>query len=87
MITLVDKGVKAHILDKKEKAFLIPMAPRIPTMYYLPKNTKMLTIPPGRPIVSGINSITARIGKYIDFYLQPIVKKVPSYLKDTNDTI
>lgn len=43
--------------------------------------------PPGQPIVSGIDSVTARIGKYVDFHLQPLVRQVPSYLKDTGDTI
>lgn len=53
----------------------------------MPRIHKNPTCPPGRPIVSGINSITSRIGKYIDFYLQPIVSKTPSFLKDTSSTI
>lgn len=47
----------------------------------------MLPNPPGRPIVSGIDSVTSHIGRYIDFHLQPLVKSIPSYLKDTGDTI
>lgn len=31
--------------------------------------------------------MTSRIGRYIDFHLQPLVKSMPSYLKDTKDTI
>lgn len=56
-------------------------------MYYLPKVHKNATQPPGRPIVSGIDSVTSRVGRYIDFHLQPLVQSVPSYLKDTGDTI
>lgn len=75
------------ILDKKEKNLLIPLAPHIPLMYYLPKVHKDPVNPPGRPIVSGIDSVTSPIGHYIDFHLQPLVKLFPSYLKDTQVTI
>lgn len=57
------------ILDKKEKEFLIPLAPRIPIIYHLPKVHKDPTNLPGRLIVSGIDSVTLRIGRYIDHYL------------------
>lgn len=87
LVDLVDTGSQLGILDKKEKHFLIPVAPRISIIYYLPKVHKSVTQPPGRPIISGINSVTSRIGKYIDYYLQPIVKSIPSFLKDTRDTI
>lgn len=56
-------------------------------MYYLSKIHKSTTRPPGRPIISGIDSISSRIGRYIDFFLQPLVCQAPSYLKDTGDTI
>lgn len=35
------------ILDKKENKFLVPVAPRIPVMYYLPKVHKNVQHPPG----------------------------------------
>ena len=38
-----------------------------------------------RPIVSSCNSITERISQFVDRWLQPYVKKLPSYLKDTSD--
>lgn len=56
-------------------------------MYYLPKVHKNYLQPPGFPILSVIVSVTAHIRQYIDFYLQPLVKKIPSYLRDTNDII
>ena len=80
---LVERGLFEGILTVKEKCFLIPKAPRTPTIYYLPKLHKNPVCPPGRPIVSGIDSITSRVGRYIDFYLQPIVKRIPSYVKDS----
>lgn len=87
LVDLVDSGFQLGILDKKEKNYLVPVVPRIPIIYYLPKVHKNVTHPPGRPIISGINSVTSRIGKYIDFFLQPIVQSIPSFLKDTRDTI
>ena len=39
---------------------------------------------PGYPVVSSINCHTANILEYIDYHLQPIVKEISSYVKDTN---
>lgn len=60
---LIDKGFSKDLINKKEKAFLVPMAPRIPVIYFLPKILKSLDNPPGRPIISGLDSVTSRIGK------------------------
>ena len=40
---------------------------------------------PGRPVVSSVNCYTYTISKYVDFHLQPIVKNIPSYVRDTTD--
>lgn len=37
LVALVNRGYDRQILNKKEKAFLIPTAPRIPIIYQLPK--------------------------------------------------
>jgi len=43
--------------------------------------------PPAHPrhktIVSSINSATENMAQFLDHYLQPIVKNLPAYLKDT----
>lgn len=57
----------------------------MPVIYQLPKTHKNSETPPGRPIISGINSLTSRLGAYIDCFLQPIVITLPSHLKDTGD--
>ena len=54
---------------------------RAPIFYLLPKIHKPGT--PGRPIISGCNSPAANLSTYIDFYLKPIVKQLPSYIQDT----
>lgn len=65
---IVQRGTSLGILNKKESYFLVPKAPRVPIIYYLPKIHKSLTCPPGFPIVSGIDPITSRVGKYMDFF-------------------
>ena len=40
-----------------------------------------------RPIVSTVNSATANLAEFLDIYLQPIMKQLPAYLKDTTQFI
>ena len=40
-----------------------------------------------RPIVSSCNSATENISRFIHTYLQPAVKQLPSYIKDTKDFV
>ena len=49
-------------------------------MYFLKK-------PTARPIVSGCDGPTERISAYLDHWLQPQAKSLPSYIKDTKDII
>ena len=58
-------------------------SPRAPQFYMSPKIHKEVN--PGRPVVSSINCHTTNISKYVDYHLLPIAKKIPSYVKDTND--
>ena len=40
---------------------------------------------PGIPVISSINCHTSRISEFADYYLQPEVKKLKSYVKETTD--
>lgn len=62
---------------------MVPDAPVMPVQYQVPKVHKNAKHPPRRPNLSGINSLSTRLGEYIDVYLQPLVSKSPSYLKDS----
>ena len=61
--------------------------PKTPQLYLLPKIHKNKSPVPGRPIVSANSSPTERISQLADFFLQPLVSKTRSYVKDTTDFI
>lgn len=84
---VVNLGLKKGILNKKEAKYLVPEACRTPIIYALPKIHKDRTDPPLRPIVNGIESITARMAEYIDKYLQPAVQSTKAYLRDTKEIL
>lgn len=84
---LVKKGGEAGILNKKEARYLIPDSTKTPVIYYLPKIHKRLNKPPGRPIISGVDSLFSRLGEYIDQFLKPLVVKGKSYLRDRTQLI
>ena len=50
--------------------------------YLLPKIHKRLY---NVPVISNCGYYTENISSFLDFHLQPIAKKVKSYIKDTND--
>lgn len=43
--------------------------------------------PPGRPIGNGINSLTARMGQYIDYFIQPAIQQTTLYVRDTKHVL
>ena len=40
---------------------------------------------PGRPVISSVNCHTSRISEFVDYHLEPEIKKLKSYVKDTAD--
>ena len=58
---------------------------KTPEFHLLPKIHKAYN--PGRPVISSVNCHTSRMLEFVDCYLQPKVKKLKSYVKDTTDFI
>ena len=85
--SLIYWGYRTNALNAKEKAYLAPSVCRTPVIYTLPKIHKHPTIPPARPIVNGIGSVTSRLGEYLDKFLQPSVRDTKAFLKDTADLL
>ena len=54
-------------------------------MYFLKKIHK--NPPSARPIVSGCDGPTEKISAYLDHWLQPLAKSLPSYIKDTKEFV
>ena len=61
---------------------LIITTPRTLCIYFKPKIHKPNN--PGRPIVSACSCPTELISSYLDKVMTPIVKSLPSYIKDSN---
>ena len=85
---------KKFINRKQERYLRGENAPRARVLYLLPKIHKdpsswtiPFEIPPARPIVSDCNSETYATAEFIEFYLNPLSVKHPSYIKDTYDFI
>lgn len=75
-------------INRKEYKFLSKNLeqPRTPIFYGLPKIHKtFFTSPPLRPIISGFNSCTANLSKYLDSFLKFQARKCESYIRDTKD--
>ena len=64
---------------------LIITTPRTSCIYFLPKIHKPNN--PGRPIVSACSCPTELILSYLDKIMAPIVKSLPSYIKDSQHAL
>ena len=73
------------IISEQTYKFLSEGGKRTSIFYLLPKIHKNLVEPPGRPIVSSIDSPTERISMMLDIILQPLLTGTKSYIKDTPD--
>ena len=57
---------------------------RAPSFYGLPKIHKIFDLfPPSRPIVSGFDSCTCNLSKFVDSFLKSQGQKCKSYIRDT----
>ena len=87
--SLVTKLFSEKIISEDIFNYLNPSNHKIrtPIFYLLPKVHKK---PPegsifiGRPIISGCGGPTQQISEFLDYFLLPLVKNQPTYVKDTN---
>ncbi|CAJ0929934.1 unnamed protein product [Ranitomeya imitator] len=85
--TLIDRAFELGIINKGERDFIWVKHPVISTFYMLPKIHKDIHRPPGRPIVSSIGRLCEKACTYIDFFLQPLMLELPSYIRDSSHFI
>jgi len=77
----------AEYIDDKCKEYLCEFTPRTARFYLLPKIHKNIIPPPGRPIISANNCPTERISQFVDYFINPLVPEIKSYIKDTTDFV
>ncbi|CAJ0938138.1 unnamed protein product [Ranitomeya imitator] len=82
---VLDNALNTDLIDQDIYDFLTVKFPITPVMYILPKIHKSLVHPPGRPIVSGCDSILSKIGVFLDRILNPIASCAESFIRDTTD--
>ena len=70
-----------RLINKHTKDFLISHSPKIARLYLLPKLHKDGI--PRRPIVASNGSPTENITRFVDYFLQPLMVCMPSYIQDT----
>ena len=93
--TILEDLKNKRWLDQAQVNFLKPKPEARERIFYtLPKTHKKMDkwplaniIPPGRPIISDINSDSYRYAKYIHDCLKPLADIHPSYIKNTYDIL
>ena len=70
-------------IEEDKYNYLFPHRSPPARFYILPKIHKNKDNPPSRPIVSASSHPTERISEFVDFQLNHLVPKLPSYIKDT----
>ena len=78
----IEKAAANKVIDDELTELLLVDSPKPENIYLLPKIHKDIRAPTGRPICNTINSPTRILSKWVDMQLQPLVKTLPSYLKD-----
>ena len=79
----VNRMHKEKLVNDKTNQYLIESDVKPGRFYILPKVHKPGN--PGRPIVSSNSHPTERLSHFVDYHLQPLVHKLPSFVEDTND--
>ena len=81
----IDDMLKSNYITKQEYNFLAENLdnPRTPLFYGLPKIHKIFELfPPLRPIVSGFNSCTCNLSKFVDSFLKFQAQKWNCYIRE-----
>ena len=84
---LTTKMFENREINEKTFLYLMEGGTRTSVFYMLPKIHKNRQNPPGRPIVSSVNSPTEKISQMTDILLRPWAQKGRSFICDTPDFI
>ena len=81
----IERLKNEKLLPQKASDVLKVSNPKTPKFYISPKIHKPDN--PGRPVINSIECHISEISRFVDHHLQPVVKQIPSYIKDTNHFI
>ena len=84
--TINDMITRGEISEKTRK-YLHIKKPRMAQLYLLPKIHKPQRPPLGCPIISVNECPTERISQFVDFFLQPYLPCIPTWIRDSTDFI
>ncbi len=77
-----------HFLSSREtRALEPPKEPKHRRFYLLPKIHKNdwpeQDMPPGRPIISDVGSVSRKCASLVEFFLAPLARRAPSFVRDS----
>lgn len=73
---------------ESEMKYMTVEHPTLAAFYLLPKVHKPpFDNPPGRPIISGNGTLTEPASKFVDSFIKPYVRTLPSFIEDTVDVL
>ena len=81
----IERFKNEKLLPKKTADSVKVSNLKTPTFYNSPKIHKPNI--PGRPVISSLECHTSKMSRFVDHHFQPVVKEIPSYIKDTNHFI
>ena len=85
---VLNEAYENKIISKEEYNHMDPMDKDIAKFYCnfkVHKDHKAGELPPPRPIVSGRNSMTEGIAKFVEHYIQDLATSQKTYIQDTPD--
>lgn len=86
--TFLQGALQNGHITPAELGFLTVEHPVTAAFYLLPKiHKEPKDNPPGRPIISGNGTLTEPASKFIDSFIKPLVRDLPSFLEDTTDVL
>ena len=81
----LDRFKSENLLFRKTAERLKAINLKTPTFCIISKIHKENN--PERPVINSIDCHTSEISRFVNHYLQPLVKEIPSYIKDINDFV
>lgn len=84
---LLQEGIHLGIMNEKQRKYFLVSFPMCPALHAFPKMHKEVFPPPMHPIIAGVGSLAERACTWLDNLLQPLVQRVPGYIKDTKEKL